>query len=426
MRVVLVHGAYFNSWEALGLGYIGAYLRKHVPNVDLRFFQGCFDDRSLIVYASCGADVVAFSATSPTYAWCRDVAKQIKEASPHTLTVIGGYHASAVPQDCTDFDYVVCGEGEQAMSSILGQGPIEPGAKLRITYGPRSILSWPDLPWPDRKLIKCERNIAVAQKDTGKRITSFQAHRGCPYHCIFCADGQRVLGRHDMIHRPVGDLLDEMQSVAEEYRLDFARFCDATWNVDKRWVKEFCHGKIKRDFRLPFFADLHAGPVDAEMMSLMREAGCEAVGIGVESGASEILRSCGKGTTRKMIYKARLLAHRAGIKVRGYFLIGLPGETNETLLDTEEFAAGLDLDEYSFTLFCPYPGTAVYKADPARFKDVAWGTTDECSNDFWLTEALTNAELKAWQTRLVAKFRDKATWHHRVLGRNASNVPNPD
>jgi anaerobic magnesium-protoporphyrin IX monomethyl ester cyclase len=255
----------------------------------------------------------------------------------------------------------------------------------------------------------------VAQKDTGKRITSFQAHRGCPYTCTFCADGQRVMGRHAMISRPVADLLNEIESVTAEYHLDYFKFCDATWNASQSWVKEFCREKIKRRNHLPFFANVHANPTGMEMFDLMHEAGCAEVGMGVESGSPEILKSCKKQATRKTIVQAVRYAHLADIKVRGYFLIGLPGETNETLKDTEEFAADLNLDEYGFTIFCPYPGTAVYKADPTRFKDVAWQETDEYSNDFWYTTALRNADLKSWQSRLVTKFHDRATWHNRVM-----------
>src|SRR5229473_1428862 len=100
MKVALVHGRYFNSWEALGLGYIGAYLRRHVPGIELAFYQGCFDDDDTIVRGSADADVVAFSCTTPTFPHAARIAQALKAINPAIRTVVGGYHPSASPVPC--------------------------------------------------------------------------------------------------------------------------------------------------------------------------------------------------------------------------------------------------------------------------------------------------------------------------------------
>ena len=111
MKITLVHGKYFNSWEALGLGYIAAYLKKHIPDIDLRFYQGCFDDEETIVKNGSECDIVVFSCTTPTFRYANEISRRITELNPKTRIVIGGYHPSAAPMlslnentDQIDFD----------------------------------------------------------------------------------------------------------------------------------------------------------------------------------------------------------------------------------------------------------------------------------------------------------------------------------
>src|SRR5688572_9895278 len=133
--------------------------------------------------------------------------------------------------------------------------------------------------------------------------------------------------------------------------------------------------------------------VSRRMIDLMAKTGCYEFAMGVESGSPKILKQIGKGTTVETIKRAAKWGKEAGIVVRGYFIIGMPDENDEDLAATMKLAEELDLDEYGFTILCPYPGTQMY--DKARFAGVDWQATDEYSNDFWRTDHLTNAELKA-------------------------------
>ena len=252
MRLTLVHGKYFNSWEALGLGYIGVYLKRHMPGLEINFFQGCFDDDDTIIAGAAGSDIVAFSCTTPTFPHAVWLSRKLKTINPFIRTVVGGYHSSAVPMDCLvpDIDQVVIGEGEAAMLEIA-RGNIE-----RVVTG--RTMGFDELPWPDRTLIKNERNVRVAYNDNQKRITSFQSHRACPFMCKYCLDGlNKVLFRNTegimpkkapVRYRPVTDLLDEMVSVTVGLNLDLIKFCDPTWNTNIEWVNKFCREKIRRGF----------------------------------------------------------------------------------------------------------------------------------------------------------------------------------
>jgi radical SAM superfamily enzyme YgiQ (UPF0313 family) len=403
MNVVLVHGKYFNSWEALGLGYIAAYVKRHEAGVRFAFFQGSFDAEGDILAACAGADILAFSCTTPTANWAEGLARRAKEANPGLRVVMGGYHASAVGYAALTvegIDQVVVGEGETAMLEIVR------GEYRMLVRG--SPLEFEDLPWPDRGLIRNERNIALAARENaGCRITSFQAHRGCPFKCAFCGDGALKVMGGAVRCRDAGDLLDEIGAVGAEYGLDYFKFCDATWNSRLDWVIGFCEEKIRRGLKLPYFANLHASVVTQEMMRLMALSECRDVAFGIESGSDRVLQSCGKGITTDAVRRSVRTAKEAGLRVRGYFLIGLPDEEESDLEETEALAEALDLDVYGFTILCPYPGSAYYQENVAAYADIEW--EDEYHNDFWRSRAVSNERLREWQARLTAKFSDRLT-----------------
>lgn len=412
MKVVLIHGKYFNSWEALGLAYIGAYLKSHVKNIDVEFYQGCFDNDETIISGCRDADIVAFSCTTPTFPHTVNIAKALKQIKPSIHTVVGGYHPSAIPMECLvdGIDQVVIGEGEAAMVDIVK------GNRDKVIQG--RIMEFTELPWPERKLIKNERNIQIAYNDNKKRITSFQSHRACPFKCKYCADGfYKVLyGNMKKVvvrYRPVNDLLDEMQEVSNIYSLDLLKFSDSTWNTSVNWVNDFCREKINRNFTIPFYPNIHAGVCTEEMFQLMAEANCYEIAVGVESGSPKILKQIGKGTTVEKIRKCVEWAKKAGILVRGYFILGMPDETEEDIRLTEKLADELDLDEYGFTILCPYPGSQMY--DLEKHAHVDWENTDEYSNDFWQSNHISNQKLKEWQHYLIKKFKDKITWHNKAI-----------
>jgi anaerobic magnesium-protoporphyrin IX monomethyl ester cyclase len=410
MKISLVHGKYFNSWEALGLGYIGAYLKAHNKYIKIDFYQGCFDDEKTIVNGCQNSDIVVFSCTTPTFAHVLGIARRLKQINPKVWTVVGGYHPSAVKQECLGggIDQIVIGEGEAAMLDIVM------GNREKVIQG--QPLEFVDLPWPDRELIRNDRNVKIAYADNKQRIASFQSHRGCPFMCKYCLDGHFKVLYQDKVnirYRPVEDLLDEMQEITKRYQLDLLKFCDPTWNANVDWVKAFCREKIHRNFATPFYPNMHATMCTEEMINLMAEANCSKMAIGIESGSAKILKQIGKGTTLSSIKRCIGWAKNAKILVRGYFILGMPEETEEDLKLTDQLAEELDLDEYGFSLLCPYPGTQMY--DKSKFAQVNWEKADEYSNDFWQTKHVSNQRLKEYQKYLTNKFKTKLTWHNKVM-----------
>lgn len=410
MKIALVHGKFGNSWEALGLGYLAAHIKRFISDVEFVYYQGCFDADEDIVRGCQGADWVLFSCTSTTYRWAESILHQIRGNIGKAM--IGGYHASAVPHTVHNvFDHVVVGEGEDATRQLL-LGEV----KNRFVFG--RPMHFEELPWPDRRVIRSERNIAVAERDTGNRITSFQAHRGCPFGCKFCCDGKEkslyLGGKANSRSRDPDDVLDEMEATQEAFNLTYAKFCDPTWNTKRDWVKTFARRKTERGISLPYFTNIHAAVRDEEMFEAMAASNCDQIGLGIESGSDRILSQVEKSITKDQVRAVVKWAKKYGIGVRGYFILGTPEETEEDLQQTEQFAEELQLDVYGFTILCPYPGTHYYHTDPSLWEQ-DWAGVDEYSNDFWHTKTVSNEQLKEWQARLVERFRGKINQHQREM-----------
>jgi radical SAM superfamily enzyme YgiQ (UPF0313 family) len=248
---------------------------------------------------------------------------------------------------------------------------------------------------------------------------NFVANGMISHNCKYCLDGaNKVLYTNQswnaktlVRYRDIDDLLDEIEHVTNVYKLDLLKFSDPTWNTSVEWVEAFCRRKIERGITVPFYPNLHAGMMTQRTAHLMKEAGCYEVAIGVESGSPKVLKQIGKGTTVDSIKRCVGFVKNADILARGYFIVGMPDETHADLEATERLADELGLFEYGFTLLCPYPGTTMFDAE--KHRDVDWALADEYSNDFWRNDHMSNAELKAWQARLVARFKKNITFRQR-------------
>ncbi len=413
MKVTLIQPKYFNIWEALGLAYIGAHLKRQFPGeLELKFYQGNFDDDSTIIEGASTSDFVGFSCTSPVFKPALHLARSIKKINPGVRTVFGGFHPSAVPEDCLEedaVDQVIVGEGEEAFLKILlgENAPLVQGERFD---GLNEV-------FPDRVLIRNIRTVDLCEQQIGKRITSFQSVRVCPFRCSFCAE-RIVTGVYNRNENPLSErnpehLLDELESVTKELNLDYFKFADATWNTSIEKVMAFCEEKIKRNFNLPWDANVHASFADKEMLRIMKAAGCQLINVGVESGSQRILNDMKKGLSVKNVKNVFRWGRELGLERRGFFFLGMPNETEADIRLTEKLVEEIEPDVFGVTILSPYPGTSHY--DPNTMKDYDWTFADEYSNPYWQTQHFSNSEIKRWQTYLTDKFSANLSWHNRII-----------
>ena len=412
MKVVLVQPFYHNVWEPLGLAYIAAYCKKHYKGeLKISFYQGKLDADKSIIEGSKDADVVGFSCTSPSFKHGIELAQILKNHNPKLRTIFGGWHPSAIKEECITkgVDQIVVGEGEKAFLEILN------GNTDKVVTG--KPVDFSELPWPDREVIQNWRTVDLCEEMCGLRIASFQANRVCPFRCVFCSE-RKVTGVYNAKTNPIRtrnivDLLNEIEKVTKDYRLNFFKFVDATFDTSSEFVIRFCEEKIRRGNKTEWECLIHASLANREMFKWLRKVNCNQVDIGCESGSPKILKDIGKGITPERLIEVFNWAKEFGIKRRAFFILGMPNEMKEDILLTDKLIEKLQPDVFGITLLCPYPGCDLYNHE--TMKDINWAQTDEYSNDFWRTKNFSNKQLKSFQNTFTKKYYHLLCSHQREL-----------
>jgi len=413
VKIVLIQPKSFHTWEALSLGYISSFLRLYGFD-NLRFYSAFFDHEEEIVDACVQGDIVGFTCTSPHVKNAVALARAIKNENPGVWTVMGGVHPSSVPEEALELnviDQVVVGEGEMSMVSIAR------GNRGRVVKSP-PIMNLDEIPPPDRAFIKQERNIMEAFRDNGIRIGSIFSSRGCPFTCTFCAS-HSVWGRK-VRFRSAENILYEFQSIVEDLKIDFVKFADDTFTINKGLVERFCKKKIDHGIETAWGCNIRVDSVDRSLLELMWEAGCREVWAGVESGSPKILIDMKKKITLEQIRRVFAWTKDIGFFRRAYILLGMPSESWEEIRLTDELIEEIAPDAVGFSILAPYPGTAHY--NPKLHKYVDWSQVDEYENHIWHTNYLTNEDLLSAQEELINKYRRKLVF--RLKDRLSNSVAN--
>lgn len=406
MKIILIQpkvgfqGASY--WEPLGLGYIAAYLKQHKPELEIEVFSQAFDSDETIMNACANADMIGFGCTTPQLNNALELTRRIKLLNPGVYAVFGGYHPTALPFETKQYegvDKVIIGEGEEGMLATVN------GNRMNVLIS-EPLQNLDLLPYPDRDLIKAKRHVELAEKETGQRTTSIQASRGCPFQCLPCSN-IKVHGLKIRV-RTAGQVIHEMATITPQLKLDFIKFCDATFNTSIERVLIFSRENQRIGSDIPWGANIHPAIGNKEMFQEMKAAKCKEVWIGVESGSPKILKELRKGVTVNRIKQVFQWTKEVGLIRRAYFLIGAPSENMDDIKLTEKLAQEIDAEVYGFTILCPFPGTDLY--DPVKYKDADWSKADEYGNSFYRNKTFSNEEL--WQIRaeLADKFRENLCW----------------
>lgn len=372
----------------LGLLYLAACARKegHKAMLIDALAEQLTSDEVVERVGRSTPDVVALTGTTPQISFAFEVMKKVK-ALPNgkeIITVLGGPHATAVPAEtlkkCDKIDFLVYGEGEltftelikalekkksraSIISSIKGlyvpskKGPTK---KEPIFSGPRPYMENLDaLPYPERELITYWEGYHMAPSDTWRDpSTTMITSRGCPFACKYC--NRAVFGRGYRC-MSAGYVLGEMKHLMKRYKIREIKFWDDVFTIDRKRTMELCDGITREKLDIVWSCETRVDLVDKEMLKKMKQAGCWQIDYGVESGNQELIDKITKGIKLEQVKKAVSLTKQAGISARGYFIIGLPGETVKTAKKSIDFAIEAGFDYVTFFVCVPYPGTELYE-----------------------------------------------------------------
>lgn len=310
-------------------------------------------------------DIVGATSVTMTYPSASNVLKNVKKIEPEITTVIGGPHVTFMAEETLKeapwIDFVVIGEGEYTLlelakavdegdgfGSVKGIGYRDDG-EVNFTSPRPPIENLDELPIPARGLLPLSKYRALGVNCNV--ITS----RGCPWRCIFCA-GPRMFGRK-MRYRDPELVVDELEKVRDlGFNINIA---DDTFTLNHDHVYAILDEISRRGLDIQWTAFSRVDTLSQDLLERMKEEGCTSLFFGVESGNQEILDTTRKGITLDEVKKAVEMTEEAGIHVISSYILGLPGETPETLKQTLDFASELDT-EYTIHVLAPLPGTELY------------------------------------------------------------------
>lgn len=372
----------------LGLMYISSYVEQYGHDVEI--IDLSVDEVNL---SGIQADFVGFSITTPQYT----EAMRLKSMIPNDIKVIaGGPHATCMPNSVDSFDHVIIGEGEEATLKLLsGNTPIH---TIRHAY----LDDIDILPLPERKHIhKYSMNFF------GERATSSMTSRGCSFNCGFCC---KTWNRNVRFHSASWVEREAKQIIDLGFHGIF--YYDDTFTLRKKRLFDICDRLSKLD--VIWRCLVHANTVDMKVAEKMYEGGCREIALGVESASPKILNIINKHITPEMATKAVKIFQNAGIKVKALLIVGLPGETKNTVDETVDWLIRSKPDDFDLTIYTPFPNSPIWdnKSDyDIKFKfdgfdKMFYKGIPEKYNPIVSTSSLSSDEIVKYRDFIDVELRD--------------------
>lgn len=345
-----------------------------------------------------GFDSYGVSITTPQFNDAVSALYKIRSVQSRAKVYAGGPHVTVDPESAikAGFDGIVMGDGEL-------------GFDLAVAYNCSRIEVQPQYyPMIDRSFIDIKR---YKYKIDGRNSTSIVTSRGCPFNCAFCC---KSTATNKFAMSSATHVVEEIRQLMDTYHYRAFMFFDDLFVMNKKRLLDICKGIADWDLRWRCFV---RGDVivkhGLETVLRMKEAGCREVGIGVESGSDAILRNINKGENTATLKKAIRMLQGAGIRVKAFFIVGLPGESPETVEETRKFLIDCPPDDLDMTIYQPYKGSHIW--EHKKEYDINWDEIDLASSwykgmpgdyhsNVW-TSSMTQSDIEEAQSALEREFK---------------------
>ncbi len=326
------------AFPPLGLGYLASALKAESHDVSILDI-GVSPDINLLK-----ADVYGITATTPQYPEALKIRDKIRQTFPDSKLILGGAHATFAMNGATDgFDFVIKGDGEKVLPYIVQHNKLPTST---FTYQIDSIAP------PDRVALNIGGYGYRIGKE-GQSATTIITSRGCPYSCAFCAKYHP----HAYVHS-AAYVSKEIDGLVSVHGIRNLLFLDDCFTLNKERLKKIC--KTLKEYDIRFRCYIRAD-TPKETLKLLRDSGCVEVGMGIESGSQEILNIVNKGTTVKQNTETVQYCNSIGLMVSAFLMIGLPGETYSTAMETVEWVERAQPSKFGYNMFIPYPGSKIFE-----------------------------------------------------------------
>lgn len=357
----------------VGLALIAAILEREGYPVTILDANALNLGAEKVVPLITDADVVGLTAMTPTVGAAISVARHLKQANPDLTIILGGAHATLLPEEtlaaAPEIDVIVRGEGEetiiellqalenkQSLSGVPGISYKADNQVVNTAHRPATI-DMDSLPFLAYHLLPLRRYKPHPPHGRALPFTAVVTSRGCPYHCAYCS--KPVFGSKFRAQSPER-VIKEVAYIGEKFGVKEIAFYDDVFTLDKKRACAIADGIIKDRLKFHWTCETRVNLVDKELLGHIKRAGGYAIAYGIESASPEVLDTLSKGIKLEQVEKAVYISREAGLQTIGYFMIGSPGETSETITRTIQFAKQLKLDFAQFAVTTPFPGTKLY------------------------------------------------------------------
>ena len=353
----------------LGIAYMAAVLEENEINVsiiDASALEMTWEDLEAELHKN-SPDVVAITALTPTISQALKSAQITRKTCPDAVIVMGGYHPTFNYQEVLEndsVDVVVRGEGEYTMLDLVktleNDGDLAEvnGIAFKDTVTPvrPPITDLDNLPFPARHLLPMDHYKLFNMKTN---MSTMITTRGCPMQCSFCASA--ALHGPKLRLRSPKNVVDEMEHLINDHNVETIAFMDDTFTLRRKRVLEICEEIKKRDLDVFWGCTARVDTLSGDVIKKMREAGCIAMFMGVESADQQVLDEVNKNTSIARIRSAFELSKKEKMRTIASVVLGMPGDTKESIKRTVKFVKELNPSYAVFSLATPYPGTRFYQ-----------------------------------------------------------------
>ena len=350
------------TWINHGLCLISAVLKREgysVDLIDLRRLKGWGDFERVVKekeFSIAGITMMSVDYNPATK--CIGIIKRLK---PSAKVIVGGPHASILPQELVEnrnIDYIFVGEAEETIAEVIQR--IKEGENLdRVIYGKKAVLD--NLQFADRDLFFLQEESFV--EFLMRPFVTLIAGRGCTYNCNYCQPAERKIFGNEVRRRSVDNIIEELNLLYNKYNFNSMMIHDDCLTENKEWVMEFCDKYKRAGFTQPFVCQSRPDLIckNKEVVKDLYDAGLALFIIGFESGSQRILNFLRRGYKVEQNFEAAEICHKFGIKIWANYMLGLPTETKEEQEETVAMIKKIKPYHCSPAYYTPHPGSDLFK-----------------------------------------------------------------
>lgn len=354
----------------LGLAILAAVLEKEGHHADIIDAAALGMSPSAVLSAiSPDTDIVGLTATTPEIMGALDIARAVRVRFPSMKILMGGVHPTIFHRELVEegiCDFVLRGEGEHAIRFLSPENSMEKVPNLTWRSKEGEVIINPaenrfsvldDLPFPAYDKLPMNRYRSALGAAKRNPSIGMITSRGCPGKCTFCYSG--MFGSK-IRFMSAEKIVEHILFLKTQYGIREISFYDDTFTALGKRIERLCTMLIAKKIDISWSCFARVDSVSPELLRLMKDAGCHQICYGFESADEEVLRSINKRIDEQDKSSAVLWTKQAGIDIRGAFMLGSPGETEESMQRTIDYSkqAGIQFAMYNITT--PFPGTALF------------------------------------------------------------------